>query len=221
MSSDKGTVFVPGGPPFIYGKKNVAYQGPSSAQGSTDASKGTASSASSDFDNDTTEKSYVMEADYSTDVDMSWISTDEQYLEHRGIDPSDNVDYHIDWGNDPFIEEEIENQLYFARENVINTVEEWSDAFDDDIENVLIKGNGIGWMRKEGYKIVSMKELLDDPIGTIQPNTSDISQTWKNDNGVLTAVQSHHDAPTGETYEFYPMRDEEIHAFGEAMQEME
>lgn len=209
MTQGKDTVFVPGGPAYVFGKKNEAFQGGSKAQDSSDSNKGTAQSAHSDFPESQEESVEILypEAIYESTPDVDYLLDDEDYLEHIGYDPEDGEKPMIDY-DDYYVQDVMRSDEYFALDQVKETVNEWIDNLDDEYTDVLIEGKNMGWMRRSGMKIISLDELSNNPVYSIAPDT-DVTQTWRNDNGVLTVTQSHHDAPTGESYTFKPLTDEE------------
>lgn len=82
----------------------------------------------------------------------------------------------------------------------------------DETDYAVIEGRGIGWRGLSGSKVVSFEELDENPSDVIAPNTSDYSQDWMiNKDGNIEVIQSHHDAPTGESYTIRPLRPDEYY----------
>lgn len=78
-----------------------------------------------------------------------------------------------------------------------------------EIENLYIGAKNINWQGDSGYKIVDMRQYDLDIARQIIP-TYDNSFTLYKEDGELYAIVSSHDVPTGSTWYFKEVTDEEM-----------
>lgn len=203
---------------YIYGRLNENYQGPQKAN-ETSVS-GDLSSALSDFSSEVPNSDYpeleYPSATFDTNPDMDYLLEDEEFVESMrvnfGIEDDEEWKPEIDY-NDISVIEQISSDIEWCHENVKMVAQEWADNLDDESEYVLIKGEDIGWRHLSGHKVMKMFDFLNNPVASIQPDTNDLAQTWNNDNGTLTATQSHHDA-IEEKYTFTPIDEDQADEYG-------
>lgn len=180
--------------PFHWGRPNPNYTGPEKAAEGNSAG-GSAATASGDFASEEKQPP-VAEAMFETTP-----LVDEE-----------------DEDGEPLSEYEIgsmmEMEIDFARDQVIDVVSEWADG-DHATDKVCIFGEGMGWTRSSGHKVIDTEDLVADPIQAIAPRTSELTQKWElNHDGTLVAHQGHHDSPMmGEKYTFRFMDDDEVEAY--------
>lgn len=103
----------------------------------------------------------------------------------------------------------------FQREGVKALVDEWRTRIEKDnegMEYLHVSSPSTGWRGVPAQGVMSMDDFvsqLDRPA--FVPNTNEYSVDWIQDkNGKdLTAIVSHHDRPTGESWTITPMSKEE------------
>lgn len=203
MSKGKGVHAGADGPAVVFGKKNLDYvPQAASKEGSV---QGSVESAVSDFSSHEETVEYppleYPKAFIDSDPDVEYLLEDEDFIRDMGLEGEENPE--IDYSNH-YVQDVIENEYNYMKHSVSETVSEWMDNLDiDDNEKqvVLIEGSDMGWRHQSGWKFVDADEFLEDPVNNVRPNTSEFRQEWTNDNGELTATQSHHDAQ-GEKYTF-------------------
>jgi hypothetical protein len=95
-------------------------------------------------------------------------------------------------------EHEMDQETHW--EDFQNDLEE---EFDDHCgKHVFIKGKNIGWQNLDHQWVFELKDAMDI-FNNLIPKTSDLTYyLYKLDHDKYAALIYHHDAPTGETYEF-------------------
>lgn len=81
----------------------------------------------------------------------------------------------------------------------------WVEAQGNELTNtVRIEGSAMGWTRAEGYAVVEFDEVFN----ALKLN-GDWTLTLKLEGATLTAVRTSHDEPTGASFTFAFVSDEE------------
>lgn len=82
---------------------------------------------------------------------------------------------------------------YDIAEQLSNLLSEYDGTF------WLVEASNLGWRKRSGHKFCKIEDG-NDFIKKILPNTDCSFFITKNDDGSLSMVNYHHDAPTGESY---------------------
>jgi len=137
---------------------------------------------------------------YLIDI-MNDSKTEEEFwkkLEELGISKDD-------------VEEKVEERIFEDIDYLNSYWEDEADYLTSEINrfnpsgNWLVKGHNIGWRNLEGYKYFSV-DNGQELINKITPDTNfsfylyDKGDHWE-------MIVYHHDSPTGETYDLYPIPD--------------
>jgi len=94
--------------------------------------------------------------------------------------------------------DEMEQEMHW--EDFQNDLEEEFDDFCG--KHVFIKGENIGWQNLKHQWVFELKDAMDIFYNLI-PNAAELTYyLYKIDGDKYAARIFHHDAPTGETYEF-------------------
>lgn len=178
--------------PFHWGRPNPNYTGPE---------KATSASASGGVD---TVRDDFATAEQAPEMEVLFETTPMVDEEDENGEPLSEYE----------IGSNMEMEVDFARDQVMDLVAEWADG-DHATDRVCIFGEGMGWTRASGHKIIDTEDLLADPVQSIAPRTSELSQKWSlNPDGTMVARQGHHDSPMmGEKYTFRFMTDDEFEAY--------
>lgn len=131
---------------------------------------------------------------------MNWESTCEE------CEATLEQDYTYDCGGTCWEEMKEDAQFFW---------EALQERRPSDTGFYTITGIDIGWRRLRGQKIVTVDVELWEQISV----DTEWTQRWSFDNetGELIIVQSHHDAPTGETYTVAPTTEKELRAMEMAL----
>lgn len=179
-------------PEFVFGRRNLDYVGTTGgASGRVGAVSGSRSRATGDFNSGGSQVIHHPKAMYESNPAMEY-----EYDEY-------------DYDGDYYYQDQIDIAESDMREEVQSTVSEWAEnmiAGNNGVEPeyVLMEMKNIGWMRRSDTLVVPLEKLVEDPVGFIQPRGTDVTQTWENNEGVLSVSQSHHDQQY-ESYTFRPL----------------
>lgn len=138
------------------------------------------------------------------------------YCDHCGrCYDSDDIDYigglavcpSKDYDDDEHVINYIDcDCCEYTEGSIAHELARWTHANPSPEDLYLITGSDMGWMRRSGCKITEID--YDHPTGMIGVD-SDFTQRWKFEKDLkgseVSIIQSHHDAPTGESYTMKPL----------------
>lgn len=94
----------------------------------------------------------------------------------------------------------------YTEANISHTLQKWAEANPSPDDIYCIEGVNMGWRKRNGYKIIDID--YDHPTRMMGVD-SDFTQKWTFHDTLkgseVSVFQSHHDAPTGESYVIKPL----------------
>ena len=138
---------------------------------------------------------------YCEECDQQFNYLDVDYIGGLAVCP--NKDY----GDDEHVINYIDCDCCdYTEQNIAHELARWTYANPSPEDLYLITGNGMGWMRRSGCKIT---EIDYDHPTRMMGIDSDFTQRWGFEKDLkdseVSIIQSHHDAPTGESYTMKPL----------------
>lgn len=138
---------------------------------------------------------------YCEECDQQFDYLDVDYIGGLAVCP--NKDY----GDDEHVINYIDCDCSdYTEQNIAHELARWTHANPSPEDLYLITGNDMGWMRRSGCKITEID--YDHPTGMMGVD-SDFTQRWEFEKDLkgseVSIIQSHHDAPTGESYTMKPL----------------